>query len=44
MKQIIALCRACGGTEWFIAEQETCKYPPLKCVELCYQALRKMGV
>ncbi len=42
--KLIDLCRKVGGTEWFIVEQESYKFPPLKCVELDYQAMRKMGV
>jgi sugar phosphate isomerase/epimerase len=43
-KELIEICRTTAGTEWFIVEQESYKFPPLKCAELCYQAMRKMGV
>jgi sugar phosphate isomerase/epimerase len=43
-KELIEVCRTTAGTEWFIVEQESYKYPPLKCVEIGYQAMRKMGV
>jgi len=43
-KEIIELCRTVGGTEWFIAEYESEKYPPLEAVAKCYKGLRKMGV
>ena len=43
-KELIDTCRKVAGTEWFIVEQETGKFPPMKCVELCYHAMRKLGV
>jgi sugar phosphate isomerase/epimerase len=43
-KELIEICRTVGGTEWFIVEQESYKFPPLKCAELCYKAMRKLGV
>lgn len=43
-KELIDTCRKVAGTEWFIVEQEEYKYPPLRCVEIDYQAMRKMGV
>lgn len=41
-KAFFALCRAVGGTKWYIVEQESYAYPPLKCAELCVSSLRKM--
>ncbi len=41
-KEMIQVCRKTAGTEWFIVEQESYKYPPLKCVEIDYQAMRKL--
>ena len=41
-KAFFALCNAVGGTEWYIVEQESYAYPPLKCVEKCLRNLRKM--
>jgi sugar phosphate isomerase/epimerase len=36
-------CETKGGTEWYIVEQESYAYEPMKCVELCVQKLREMG-
>ena len=41
-KAFFALCKAVGGTEWYIVEQESYAYPPLECVERCLKNLRKM--
>ena len=41
-RAFFALCRAVGGTEWYIVEHETEAYPPLKCVEMCLNNLRQM--
>ncbi len=41
-KAFLALCKAVGQTEWYIVEQESYAYPPLKCVEKCLRNLRKM--
>ena len=41
-KAFFALCKAVGETEWYIVEQESYAYPPLKCVEKCLRNLRKM--
>lgn len=41
-KEFLALCESIGGTEWYIIEQESYAYPPLKCVELCIQNLKKI--
>ena len=36
-RKIIQTCRATGGTEWFILEEEKDVYPPLVCAEKSYQ-------
>ncbi|MCK4293329.1 MAG: sugar phosphate isomerase/epimerase [Planctomycetes bacterium] len=41
-KAFFALCKAVGGTEWYIVEQESYAYPPLECVDRCLKNLRKM--
>jgi len=41
-KAVFALCKAVGGTEWYIIEHERYPYPPLECVEHCFKNLRKM--
>jgi sugar phosphate isomerase/epimerase len=41
-KAFFALCKAVGGTEWYIVEQESYAYPPLECVKQCLVNLRKM--
>ena len=41
-KAFFALCRAVGGTKWYIVEQESYAYPPLECVGRCLRNLRKM--
>jgi len=38
-KNILKLCEKVGETEWYIVEQESYKYPPLKCVEICLKNL-----
>ena len=43
-KAFFALCRAVGATEWYIVEQESYAYPPLKCADLCLQNLRSAGL
>jgi sugar phosphate isomerase/epimerase len=42
-KEIFRLCETTGGTEWYIVEQESYAAPPLECVRLCIESLRKMG-
>ena len=36
-RKIIQTCRAVGGTEWFILEEEKNAYSPLVCAEKSYQ-------
>ena len=40
--EVFRLCDNEQGTEWYIVEQETYAYPPVKCVELCLRNLREM--
>jgi sugar phosphate isomerase/epimerase len=42
-KEVFAACETVGGTEWYIAEQETFKTSSLESVKLCLENLRKMG-
>jgi sugar phosphate isomerase/epimerase len=41
-RAFFALCRAVGGTQWYIVEQESYAYPPLECVKRCLDNLRGM--
>jgi len=41
-KQFFKLCETVGGTQWYIIEQESYAYPPLECVKMCIENLRKM--
>lgn len=41
--EIFRLCEGVGGTQWYIVEQESYAHPPLECVALCLQNLRRMG-
>ena len=43
-KKVFELCATVGGTEWYIAEQESYATTPLKSVKACIDNLRKMGV
>lgn len=43
-KAFFALCKAVGGTRWYIVEQESYAYPPLECVRRCLRNLRKMNL
>lgn len=40
---VLELCETVGGTQWYIVEQESYAHTPLKCAELSFQNLRKMG-
>ncbi len=40
---VFRVCESTGGTEWYIVEYESDKYPPLEAVERCLAALREMG-
>jgi sugar phosphate isomerase/epimerase len=39
-REFIETCKAVGGTEWYIIEQEVYPYPPLECVKKCIDNLR----
>ena len=41
--RVFDLCETQGGTEWYIVEQESYKYPPLEVVSRCLDNLRGMG-
>ncbi|HLE74519.1 MAG TPA: sugar phosphate isomerase/epimerase [Candidatus Bathyarchaeia archaeon] len=41
-REFFSLCETIGGTEWYIAEQESCAFQPIECVRLCIKNLRKM--
>jgi sugar phosphate isomerase/epimerase len=43
-KAFFALCKAVGGTEWYIVEYESDAYPPLESVEKCLKNLRRLGL
>ena len=42
-QEVFDICETTGGTAWYIVEQESYAYPPLECVRLCLENLRKMG-
>jgi sugar phosphate isomerase/epimerase len=42
-QRVFDLCEREGGTEWYIVEQESYKYPPLEVVARCLDQLRRMG-
>ncbi|MGQ9629401.1 MAG: sugar phosphate isomerase/epimerase family protein [bacterium] len=39
---VFKICETTGGTEWYIIEQESYAHPPIECVRLCLENLRKM--
>lgn len=39
---IFTECEGPAATEWYIIEQESYAHPPLECVELCLQNVKKM--
>ncbi len=41
--EIFQLCETTGGTEWYVVEYESNKYPPLDSVDRCLKSLRAMG-
>ena len=41
-QEFFSLCETIGGTEWYIAEQESCAFQPLECARRCLKNLRKM--
>jgi len=42
--EFFSLCQKIGNTKWYIVEHETYAHPPLECVRLCLENLRKMGL
>jgi sugar phosphate isomerase/epimerase len=40
---VLDLCERVGGTKWYVIEQESYAYPPMQCIDMCLQNLRKMG-
>jgi sugar phosphate isomerase/epimerase len=42
-KEVFAMCKTTGDTEWYIVEQESYRGKPLESVKLCLENLRKMG-
>jgi len=42
-KELFDACETVGGTEWYIVEQETYSHPPLECIRICRENLRRMG-
>ncbi len=42
-KEVFQLCETVGGTQWYIAEQESYAGTPLESVKQCIDNLRKMG-
>lgn len=43
-RDVFRVCETTAGTEWYIVEYEIGEIPPLQGVDVCLQALRKMGV
>lgn len=41
--EIFQLCETVGATKWYIVEQENYAQPPMECVKICLDNLRKMG-
>jgi sugar phosphate isomerase/epimerase len=41
--EVFSLVESAGGTEWYIVEYESDKYPPMQAVDLCLQKLKEMG-
>ena len=42
-KEVLSVCQTIGGTEWYIIEQESYAYPPMECVKLCLDNLKKIA-
>ncbi len=42
-KKFFDACERIGGTQWYIVEQESYRYPPLQCIAECLNNLEKMG-
>jgi sugar phosphate isomerase/epimerase len=43
-KEVIATCEFQGVTDWYIVEQESYAHPPMDCVKLCLENLKKLAV
>lgn len=41
-QEFLNLCETIGNTKWYIIEQETYPYPPLKCAKICLENFKKM--
>jgi sugar phosphate isomerase/epimerase len=41
-KDVFAACESIGGTRWYIIEHETYAHPPLECVRLCLENVKRM--
>lgn len=41
-KELFQVCETLAGTEWYIIEQESGKFPPLECVAKCYTSFVKL--
>jgi len=41
--QIFPLAETIGGTEWYIIEQDSSKYPPMECAKRSLENMHKMG-
>ncbi|MCS7238852.1 MAG: sugar phosphate isomerase/epimerase [Thermoguttaceae bacterium] len=41
--KVFGLCETVGGTEWYIVEQESYRFPPLEAIRRCRENLKKMG-
>jgi len=41
--EVFAVCETTAGTEWYIVEADSSKYPPMECIRRCFENLRKMG-
>lgn len=41
-QEIFRLCQGIGSTEWYIVEQESYAHPPMECVKMCLENLRRM--
>ena len=42
-ERLFNLCERIGGTQWYIVEQESYRYPPLDCIAYCLDNLEEMG-
>jgi len=40
--ELLEACETVGGTEWYIVEYESDKYPPMEAVDICLRNLRNM--